>query len=99
MDDPGPSASVWLEHGRVGRRRGGHHRERAARAGAPRGSLTSRQSTGRRAAQVGDALLVDQVATISAGRERAQHTCVPPAAAIAQGWHQPLQWNMGRVHR
>ena len=28
-----------------------------------------------------------------------RHTCVPAAAVTAQGIHQPLQWNMGSVHR
>ena len=26
-------------------------------------------------------------------------TWVPPAAVTAQGKHQPLQWNIGSVHR
>ena len=28
-----------------------------------------------------------------------RHTLVPPCAATPQTRHQPLQWNMGTVHR
>ncbi len=28
-----------------------------------------------------------------------RHTCVPATAEMVQGKHQPLQWNIGRVHR
>ena len=34
-----------------------------------------------------------------AGSMRRRHTCTPPAAVTAHGKHQPLQWNMGSVHR
>jgi hypothetical protein len=27
------------------------------------------------------------------------HTCRAPTAVTAHGKHQPLQWNIGRVHR
>src|SRR2546422_7248121 len=30
---------------------------------------------------------------------RRRHTLVPAFAAIVQGKHQPLQWNIGSVHR
>ena len=32
-------------------------------------------------------------------RTARRHTCRPPAPTIAHGWHQPLQWNIGSVHR
>ena len=41
---------------------------------------------------------------VDAGKSHCQtgsrrHTCVPPMAVSAQGVHQPLQWNIGSVHR
>jgi hypothetical protein len=36
---------------------------------------------------------------ISAPRTSRRQTWVPPMAVTAQGVHQPLQWNIGRVHR
>ena len=36
---------------------------------------------------------------INAGSTRRRHTLVPAMSAIVQGKHQPLQWNMGSVHR
>ncbi len=33
------------------------------------------------------------------GSTDGRHTCVPPAAVTAQVKHQPLQWNIGSVHR
>ena len=35
----------------------------------------------------------------SAGSGRGMQTLHAPAAAVAQGKHQPLQWNMGSVQR
>ena len=32
-------------------------------------------------------------------RTQRRHTWVPATAERVQGKHQPLQWNMGRVHR
>jgi hypothetical protein len=34
-----------------------------------------------------------------AGSTRRRHTLVPATSAIVQGKHQPLQWNIGSVHR
>ena len=28
-----------------------------------------------------------------------RHRCVAPTAVTPQVWHQPLQWNIGSVHR
>ena len=36
---------------------------------------------------------------ITSARTARRHTCVPPIAVTAQGVHQPLQWNIGSVHR
>ena len=36
---------------------------------------------------------------IASPRTSRRHTCVPPMAVSAQGVHQPLQWNIGSVHR
>jgi hypothetical protein len=33
------------------------------------------------------------------GLDPAQADMVPACSAIVQGKHQPLQWNIGRVHR
>jgi len=33
------------------------------------------------------------------GSTARRQTCVPPIAVTDHGKHQPLQWNMGRVHR
>ena len=30
---------------------------------------------------------------------RRRQICVPPSIATVQGKHQPLQWNIGKVHR
>ena len=32
-------------------------------------------------------------------RTQRRHTCVPATAESVQGKHQPLQWNIGSVHR
>ena len=37
-----------------------------------------------------------QISAVSMAR---RHTWVPPAAVTAQVKHQPLQWNIGSVHR
>ena len=36
---------------------------------------------------------------ITSARTARRHTCVAPIAVTAQGVHQPLQWNIGSVHR
>ena len=36
---------------------------------------------------------------IAFGRTQRRHTCVPATTASVQGKHQPLQWNIGSVHR
>ncbi len=36
---------------------------------------------------------------IASPRTSRRHTCVPPIAVTAHGVHQPLQWNIGSVHR
>ena len=36
---------------------------------------------------------------IAAGSTLRRQTCVPPTATVAQGNDQPLQWNIGSVHR
>src|SRR5262245_6753704 len=36
---------------------------------------------------------------IAGARTQRRHTCVPAATEIDQGKHQPLQWNIGKVHR
>src|SRR5262245_10092036 len=33
------------------------------------------------------------------GSNLRRHTCVPPTAVTPQVKHQPLQWNIGTVHR
>ena len=38
-------------------------------------------------------------AQIASPRTSRRQTWVPPIAVIAQGVHQPLQWNIGSVHR
>src|ERR1022692_204774 len=37
--------------------------------------------------------------TIFCGSTCRRHTCRAPAAVTAHGKHQPLQWNIGSVHR
>ena len=44
-------------------------------------------------------LAVAMACAIAAGSARRRQTCVPPNAVIVHGKHQPLQWNMGNVHR
>jgi hypothetical protein len=66
--------------------------------GAAPGSLTIEIST------VGAALrwVTPSVAIrrqISAGSTARRHTLVPPIADSPQVVHQPLQWNIGSVHR
>ena len=39
------------------------------------------------------------IGKISAGSTLRRQTCVPPIAVTDQGKHQPLQWNIGSVHR
>ena len=34
-----------------------------------------------------------------AARTARRHTCVPATTEIDHGKHQPLQWNIGSVHR
>ena len=36
---------------------------------------------------------------IALARTHRRHTCVPAMTESDQGKHQPLQWNMGSVHR
>ena len=36
---------------------------------------------------------------ITSPRTSRRQTCVPPIAVTAHGVHQPLQWNIGSVHR
>src|SRR5262249_38051521 len=36
---------------------------------------------------------------IAGARTWRRHTCVPATAEIDHGKHQPLQWNIGSVHR
>ena len=36
---------------------------------------------------------------IASPRTSRRHTWVPPTATSAQAVHQPLQWNIGSVHR
>ena len=36
---------------------------------------------------------------ISGGSMPRRHTWRPPTAVSAHGMHQPLQWNIGSVHR
>ena len=36
---------------------------------------------------------------IASPRTSRRHTCVPPMAVSDHGVHQPLQWNIGNVHR
>ena len=36
---------------------------------------------------------------IAAASTRRRQTCVPASAVTVQGKHQPLQWNIGSVHR
>ncbi|VFT30672.1 Uncharacterised protein [Pseudomonas aeruginosa] len=38
-------------------------------------------------------------AWIASGWTLRRHTCVPPDSVTAQVWLQPLQWNIGKVHR
>ena len=52
----------------------------------------------RRAAHVRDAVLDDHRED-RAGSTARRQTCVPPIAVTDQGKHQPLQWNIGSVHR
>ena len=52
----------------------------------------------RRAAQVGDAVLGDQVVHRLGATWRRQ-TWTPALTLIDHGKHQPLQWNIGSVHR
>ena len=52
----------------------------------------------RRAAQVRDAMLADRRED-QRRIDRRRHTCVPPTAVTAHVYVQPLQWNIGSVHR
>ena len=52
----------------------------------------------RRAAHVGDAVLSIS-SKIFAGSTLRRQTLMPAAAAMVQGKHQPLQWNIGSVQR
>src|SRR5215813_12862345 len=36
---------------------------------------------------------------IAGARTARRHTCVPATTEIDHGKHQPLQWNIGSVHR
>ena len=38
-------------------------------------------------------------ATIASTRTERRHTLVPPISAIVHAKHQPLQWNIGSVHK
>ncbi len=39
------------------------------------------------------------IGKISAGSTLRRQMCVPPIAVTDHGKHQPLQWNIGSVHR
>ncbi len=66
--------------------------------GPASGAFTIEMST------VGAALRCDTPSSrmrrqISTGSTLRRQTCLPPIPVIAQVVHQPLQWNIGRVHR
>ena len=42
---------------------------------------------------------VSSACRIAAASTRRRHTCVPACAVMVQGKHQPLQWNIGSVHK
>ena len=44
-------------------------------------------------------VLGDRVADRASARTQRRQTWVPPTTEIDQGKHQPLQWNIGSVHR
>jgi hypothetical protein len=62
------------------------------------GALISMVMHDRRAAVVAHLVLADGVEDQPASTLRRQ-TWVPALAAMVHGKHQPLQWNIGSVHR
>ena len=44
-------------------------------------------------------LWVAMASKIGAARTARRHTCVPATTDRVHGKHQPLQWNIGKVHR
>jgi hypothetical protein len=62
------------------------------------GALTSIRMHDRRAAVVADLVLADRI-EISLASTRRRQTLTPALAATVHGKHQPLQWNIGSVHR
>ncbi len=80
----GGAAAVMTQSGRSRGWAAGSLTSIASTAGAPLRCVTPCSSIRRQ---------------MSSPRTWRMHTWVPPAATIAHGWHQPLQWNIGRVHR
>ena len=58
-----------------------------------------RRHDDRRAAQMRDGMLGEARRQIGLARTARRQTCVPATTDIDQGKHQPLQWNIGNVHR
>ncbi len=65
---------------------------------APAGALTSMLST-IGAPQKWVTPCVAMASKMAAASTRRRQTCVPASAVTVQGKHQPLQWNIGSVHR
>ena len=88
------------QHGLRRRRGGGDELDRCA-AGVSsrrRGALSSVDIT------IGAphrcvTLWLAMASKIGAARTARRHTCVPATTDSVQGKHQPLQWNIGSVHR
>ena len=53
----------------------------------------------RRAAEMRHAMFRGSASKMSAASTLRRHTLVPACRAMVQGKHQPLQWNIGSVHR
>ena len=53
----------------------------------------------RRAAEMGDALVMDGVVDVLCADIAGKQTRVPPTSGIIQVWFQPLQWNSGTMVR
>ena len=97
MDD----AEVELAHPgqqRRRRRRGGHHRPSpAARGGAPGWLMTISWTVGAPLKCVTPSASISSQTSV--GVDLADRHVPAATAVTAQGKHQPLQWNIGSVHR
>ena len=95
-----PSAAQRAQQRGRRRRAAGGDPDRGAAGRAASGCVSERRSArSARALKWVTPCVADQLATPRAGSTLRRHTWVPPAAVTAQVKHQPLQWNIGSVHR